>query len=271
MSEAGEAAFVPAGEATFRATELTRGPWNPEHQHAGPPIALVARAIERTAAALDLTHIARLTANLLRPIPIGELSIDVQTEYAGRNVAHLAAQLSAAGKQVARFTAVAHREADVEIPPDLAGHPLPQAPRTVEDSAGVRFPFSRKTRGYQDYVEARTAQGVFFRGACAIWIRMRHPLVAGEEPSGLQRVAVAADSTNGVSSVLEFRRYMFVNSDLTINLLRRARGEWICIDAQTHIGPEGSGLAESRLFDVDGLIGRATQSLPVRLREQGPP
>jgi hypothetical protein len=271
VSEAGEAAFVAAGQETFRASELTRGPWSPEHQHAGPPIALAARAIEQAAAALDLTHVARLTANLLRPIPIGELSIEVQTEYAGRNVAHLAAQLCAGGKQVARFTAVAHREADVEVPQNLAGHPLPQAPRSIEESVPVRFPFSRERRGYQDYVEARTAKGVFFRGPCAIWIRMRYPLVAGEAPSGLQRVAVAADSGNGVSSVLEFRRYMFVNSDLTINLLRRARGEWICIDAQTHIGPEGSGLAESRLFDADGLIGRATQSLPVRLREQGPP
>lgn len=267
MSEAGEAAFVPAGHDTFRATELTRGPWNPEHQHAGPPIALVARAIERTAAVLDLTHVARLTASLLRPIPIGEVSIEVQTEYAGRNVAHLAAQLSAGGKQVARFTAVAHREADVKVSPNLAGHPLPQAPRSVEQSTPVRFPFSREMRGYQDYVEARTAQGVFFRGPCAIWMRMRYPLVAGEEPSGLQRVAVAADSGNGVSSVLEFRRYMFVNSDLTINLLRRPRGEWICIDAQTLIGPQGNGLAESRLFDADGLIGRATQSLPVRVRD----
>jgi len=262
-----EAAFVQLDDGTFRATELTRGPWNPEHQHAGPPIALVARAIERAAAALELAHVARLTANLLRPIPIDALSIDVQTEYAGRNVAHFAAQLSCGGKQVARFTAVAHREADVEIPADLAGHPLPQAPRAVAESQPMRFPFSRETRGYQDFVEARTARGVFFRGPCAIWMRMRHPLVAGEEPSGLQRVAVAADSGNGVSSVLEFRRYLFVNSDLTINLLRRPRGEWICIDAHTLLGPQGSGLAESRLFDAEGRIGRATQSLPVRLRD----
>jgi len=255
------------GPGAFRATELTRGPWNPEHQHAGPPIALVARAIEQRAAELELPHVARLTANLLRPIPIGELTVEVQTEYTGRNVAHLGAQLSSGGKQVARCTAVAHREADVEISPVPPGHPLPKAPRSFEESEAARFPFSRKMRGYQDFVEARVAQGVFFRGPCAIWMRMRYPLLAGEAPSGLQRVVVAADSTNGVSSVLDFHRYLFVNSDLTINLLRRPRGEWICIDAQTHVGPSGSGLAESRLFDIEGLIGRATQSLPVRLRD----
>ena len=87
-----ESAFFDLGNGAYRATELTRGPWNPEHQHAGPPIALVAGAIERAAAGLELRHVARLTANLLRPIPIDDVSVSVQTEYAGRNVAHFAAQ-----------------------------------------------------------------------------------------------------------------------------------------------------------------------------------
>jgi len=95
---------------------------------------------------------------------------------------------------------------------------------------------------------------------------MRHSLVAGEPPSGIERVAVAADSGNGISAVLDFRRYTFVNSDLTINLLRAAQGEWICIDARTMVGPGGGGIAESRIFDVQGLIGRATQSLNIRTR-----
>jgi len=114
-------AYVALDDGAYRATALTRGPWNPEHQHAGPPIALVARAIERAAAALELTHIARLTANLLRPIPIGELAIEVQTDYAGRNAAHFSARLNAAGKEVARFTALAQREAEVALPAGLPG------------------------------------------------------------------------------------------------------------------------------------------------------
>jgi hypothetical protein len=121
--------------------------------------------------------------------------------------------------------------------------------------------------GYQDLIESRIAEGVFFRGPSAVWFRMRYPLVAGEEPSALQRVAVAADSGNGISAVLDFRRYIFVNSDLTINLLRKAAGEWICIDARTLLGPNGGGLAEARIFDAQGLIGRSTQSLAIRLRE----
>jgi hypothetical protein len=260
------AAFLPLEDGGFRATGLTRGPWHPDHQHAGPPIALVAREIERAAAALELGHLARLTANLLRPIPIGVLAIEVQTDYAGKNAAHFSARLHAKGKEVARFTALAQRECELALPAAIPGHPPPAAPRPVKDSPEQRFPFDSPI-GYQDLVETRVAEGVFFRGPSAVWFRLRYPLVPGEAPSAAQRVAVAADSGNGISAALDFRRYVFVNSDLTVNLLRRPAGEWICIDARTLLGPGGTGLAESRIFDAQGMVGRATQSLAVRARE----
>lgn len=261
------AAYASAGEASWRSSELTRGPWHPEHQHAGPPIALVARQIERAAAPLGLTHMARLTANLLRPIPIAELSIAVQTDYAGRNVAHFSATLSAGGKAIALFTALVQREADLPVPEGLAGHPLARAPQPPESSPAAKFPFATDLTGYPDLVECRVAEGGFFRGPCAIWFRLRHPLIEGETPTPIERVAVAADSGNGISAILDFKRYLFVNSDLTINLLRRPAGEWICIEARTLVGPSSGGIAEARIYDATGLVGRSIQSLALRLRE----
>jgi hypothetical protein len=258
-------AFERAG-ANYRATELTRGPWDPAHQHAGPPIALVGGAIERAAAALGFTHVARLTANLLRPIPIGELALDVRTEYAGKSVGHFAATLVAEGKELARFTAVAQREQALTLPDDVPGHPLPQAPKGVDGSVETRMPILADMVGYPELVQMRVATGRPFRTPSAVWFRLRHPLVAGETPLPIERVAVAADSGNGISAVLDIRRFLFLNSDLTINLLRVPRGEWICIDAQTLLGSSGGGLAESRIFDAEGLVGRATQSLAVRER-----
>ncbi len=112
-------AYVALASGGYASTDLTRGPRHPQHQHGGPPIALVARCIERAAAALELTHVARLTANLLRPVPIAELAVEVRTDYAGRNVAHFSAQLNAGGKEVARFTAVAQREAGLATFPQI--------------------------------------------------------------------------------------------------------------------------------------------------------
>lgn len=260
------AAYVALDFGGFRASTLTRGPWDPAHQHAGPPVALVCRAIERVASEHGLTHIARLTANLLRPVPIGDLVVEVAPDYVGRNAAHFSAQLSSGGKEVARFTALAQRASPIELPDGLPGHPLPMAPLSPEESPAVAFPFAGRAVGYADFVETRIAQGRFWNGPCAVWFRMRHPLVEGETPSPYQRIAVVADSGNGISAVLDYERFTFVNFDLTVNLLRRPVGEWMLLDARTALGTEGGGLSESALYDANGLVGRATQSLAVRAR-----
>jgi len=260
------AAYAALDSGAFRSSPLTRGPWDPAHQHAGPPVALVCRAIERAASEYGLTHLARLTANLLRPVPIGDLDVEVAPDYVGRNAAHFSARLRSGGKEVARFTALAQRESPIELPDGLPGHPLPMAPLAPEDSPPVDFPFAGRAVGYADFVETRLAQGRFWNGPCAVWFRMRHPLVQGDTPSPYQRIAVVADSGNGVSAVLDYERFTFVNFDLTINLLRRPVGEWMLLDARTALGAGGGGLAEAALYDTNGLVGRATQSLAVRAR-----
>src|SRR6202795_3861441 len=80
-------------DGTYRPSSLTRGPWHPDHQHAGPPIALMCRAIENAALDVGLTHLSRLTANLLRPVPIRDLNVEVITHYVGRNTGHFSARL----------------------------------------------------------------------------------------------------------------------------------------------------------------------------------
>ncbi len=258
------AAYAALDARSYRSSELTRGPWHPEHQHAGPPIALVCRALEQAAREHGLSHIARLTANIVRPVPISDLVVEVMTDYVGRNAGHFSAHIMAGSKDVGRFTALAQRETRVELPEALPGHPLPGPPLLPEECPVNDFPFRSARLGYADLVETRTAKGEMWNGPCSIWFRLRHPLLKDESPSGYQRVAVAADSGNGISAILDFKRYSFVNSDLSINLLRRPVGEWICLEARTWLGPNGGGLAESALYDIEGLIGRATQSLAIR-------
>lgn len=265
------AAYATRDGQTFHAGVLTRGPWDPRHQHAGPPSALVCRAIELAAAGHGLTHLGRLTGNLLRPVPIGDCRVEVATDYVGRTAGHFSARLLAEGKEVARFTALMQREDELPVPAGTAGHPLPLAPRAVADSPTCEMPFpGLRHGGYGRLVENRLAEGRFFDGPSAAWFRLRHPLVAGEAPSPYQRVAVAADSGNGISAALDFERYTFVNCDLTVHLLRRPVGEWICLQARSSFGGNGCGLAESALYDAQGFIGRAAQTLAVRRREAPP-
>ena len=117
-------------------------------------------------------------------------------------------------------------------------------------------------------MEYRFVSGAFLEpGPATVWMRMRHPLVAGERPSPLQRVLVAADSGNGVSAALDWRRFLFINVDLSVHLHRLPAGEWVCLDAITLPEPNGVGIADTALFDEHGPIGRAAQTLLVDSRD----
>jgi hypothetical protein len=134
-------------------------------------------------------------------------------------------------------------------------------PGPAEASPGT-FPKTGSDVGYHTAMDYRFLQGDFGEaGPALVWMRMRHPLIAGEEPTPLQRVLVAADSGNGVSATLDWTRYLFINVELTVHLHRALAGEWVCMDAITIPEPDGVGLADTALYDERGPIGRAMQAL----------
>ena len=252
-----DAIYVPEGDA-FVPTVLARGPWDPAAQHGGAPAALLAREIEREAGELG---IARLTYEFLRPVPLEPLAISVQLVRPGRRARLFEATLEAGGTPVCRALGLALARAEGSAPAVPAdADPLP-GPDGVEPSPSP--PGTRPMFG-GDGVELRFVKGSIGKpGPAAAWARLRVPLVAGEEPSPVQRVAAAADFGNGVSAALDWNEYVFINADLTIYLARPPRGEWVGLDSRTVVEPDGIGLSESVLHDAGGPIGSAAQSLLV--------
>ncbi|HEV3397952.1 MAG TPA: thioesterase family protein [Actinomycetes bacterium] len=255
-----EAFYLPSGPYRFRATELTRGPWEPGLQHAGPPAALLGRAVERHSDRSGL-QVARVTFEVLRPPPIAELEVATRLLRGGRSVELVEASLRAGEVEVMRATALRIRTAEVGLPGDLV--PGPRLPGPEAGRVAPFFPTGQDV-GYHTAMEFRFVAGSFLElGPATVWTRMRHPLVAGEAPSPLCRVLVAADSGNGISATLDFRRWRFINPDLTVYLHRPPLGEWVCLDARTHLSAVGTGLAESALSDEQGRVGRSVQALLV--------
>ena len=80
------------------------------------------------------------------------------------------------------------------------------------------------------------------------------------------RAVIAADFCNGASAVLDFSAWTFLNGDLTVSLARDPVGDWVLLDAETWLGPEGGGLACARLADRSGYFGRAVQTILVEPR-----
>jgi hypothetical protein len=257
-----EAFYLPDGEDRFLATELTRGPWDPRAQHAGPPAALLGRAIERLGQRADL-RTARVTFEVLRPVPIGPVQVAARRLRDGRSVELVEASLSAGGAEVMRATALRIRGAELPLPPGLA-----EAHRLEGPDQGRQEPFfpTGQEVGYHTAMEWRFVAGSFLEaGPATVWLRMRHPLLPGEAPSPLVRVLAAADSGNGVSAVLDYRRWVFINADLTVYLVRPPVGEWVALEAATTVAG-GVGLAESVIHDRQGPVGRGLQALFVDRR-----
>jgi len=256
-----DALFLPDGER-FIPTELTRGPWTREAQHGGPPAALLARAIEHTADGNGMM-VARLTVELLRPVPVSPLTVTARTTRPGRKVQLIEASMSAGDVEVARATGLRIRTTELPLP-DLTD--AANAPRPPESGTTSQPPWAQAVSYrsfHRDAVEHRFVAGSFETpGPATDWIRLRVSLVPGEPTSPLSRVAAAADFGNGVSWTLSRNEgYVFINPDLTIYLHREPADEWVCLEAVTWPQPNGVGLAESRLWDRRGPIGRSLQSL----------
>jgi hypothetical protein len=118
-----------------------------------------------------------------------------------------------------------------------------------------------------DAMEIRLVAGRFAQpGPATAWFRLRVPLVAGENPTGLQRLAAAADFPNGIATEISWNDYVFINPDLTLYVERRPLGEWICLDAQMRVLDGGVGFSEAVLYDRQGRVGRSLQSLYVAPR-----
>ena len=253
-----DAFYIPDGDR-YVATEHTRGPWSPKHQHGGPPAALIAHAVE--AMAPDFT-IARMTVDFLRPVPIDRLAVRVETLRAGTKVQRLLGTLLHADAVVAHAVITLVRPTAVHMPAPLNAAILvpPELARPFQ------FPFFREALGYHTAMESRLALGHFGRGRVAIWMRQRMPLVAGAVCSPTERVLVAADSGSGVSAGIEHASHTAINFDLTVALHRPLAGEWVGLDSTSTYEPAGLGLADTRVLDVRGPIGRVLQGLVIERR-----
>jgi len=256
-----EAIFHRDGDL-FLPSDLARGPWSPEAQHGGPPSALLARAAERFEDGARM-FVARVSVELMRPVPIAPLAVRTRFLRPGKKVQLVEASLLAGDTEVARCTALRIRRAEIPMPSDLPQTPPPPGPEHGRDT----MPPWAGVIAYEAYhshaVEHRFVAGGFERPGPSIdWIRLRVPLVVGEDTSPLCRVVAVADFGNGVSWVLNRTDgYLFINPDLTVYLHREPADEWVCLDAETQAQGHGVGLAESRVFDRRGPIGRSLQSL----------
>ncbi len=254
--------FTRAGDR-YMPTAHAVGPWDPGQLHGGGPAALMADAIQRLAPEMQL---ARVTYEFLGAVPAAELTVNAQIDKPGGRLQLASASVSAGDRAAMRASATLLRRADIEVPaeglwtvaapaapPGDPSHTPTPAPRDGFHTTGMTLRFANGTSFAQP-------------GPGQAWFALERELVAGEPLAPAARVAAAADFANGVSSVLDWDEWLFINCDLTVSLLRDPVTPWVLLDAVTRIDAAGVGLASATIYDERGPIGQSVQTLFVAPR-----
>jgi hypothetical protein len=258
------ALYVPTDDG-FEATALTIGPWDPGAQHAGPPAALLARAVER-ASNIEGGQTVRLAFDILGPVPVGPVRVTTTPIRPGKRIELIEAVLSGADdRPLMRLTAWRMRvRDDGATPADPLPVPVACGP---EESRPETAGFFTTDVAYHRALDWRFATGTFNGpGPAAAWTRSLCDLVEGEPITPLEHLLVMTDAASGISASLDWTTSTFANVDLTVSLHRPPRGEWLGMDARTVHGGTGAAQAFAVLFDAEGAIGRSAQSLFVEPR-----
>jgi hypothetical protein len=241
-------------------TDLCRGPWDPDACHAGPPTGMLARAAERL---LPEQRLARITVDLIRPIPHAGFRVVGETTRTGRTVSTTHLSIVDAEGRIAVNARTLHMtpQAEASLPTTTS-----DTPRLADAVPGV-FPIESGRHGlpmFSSAVEMRYPAGQDHRpGPTTAWMRTV-PLLADEEVAGFARICPLADCGNAISRNAEPGPVAFLNTDLTVVLHREPVGEWFGMQSESHWQADGFGMSDSLLFDDRGPVGRALQCLVIQ-------
>ena len=259
-----DAIFVKQGSGFF-ATAYAAGPWHPQLQHGGAPSALVAWAAEQVPTAAPM-RVARVTVELLRPVPVARLDIATEVIRDGRKIQLVQVKLLHDGKEVTRANVLRVRMAEEPVPAGAAMPEVAGSPENVAEDDQFRDSLPGAVNFGANFDLRRIRGGFRQLGPGQVWFRQHRALIEGEPLSPVARAMAVADFSNGIAPVLPFDEWTFINADLTVNFARAPVGEWLFSDAETWAGDDGAGLAMTRLSDVRGPFARAVQSLVLERR-----
>jgi hypothetical protein len=261
----GQAFYTQTGTEAFDSSASTAGPWSSLTQHAGPPSALLARQIEGYQPRPG-HRLARVSVDILAPVPVAPLQITVEPIRTGKRVELLQATAQAEGRTVLIARAWRLVAASSDFPPC----PAPGSPGDMPETGGelsaedTAFPDSWHQDGYLSAIDWCLEHGSFATsGPAKAWARPNVALVDGEAMTPWQRVLTVADSGSGISVCAPPAEHPAINCDISVVLHRDPAGDWIGLDSRTTAVPGEGAMTQTTVFDPTGVTGSATQTLVV--------
>lgn len=247
------ALFEPNGEFVVPTVDAG-SPWSEGLVHGGPVAGLVARSL-LAHPGTDGLLLTRTTVNLFRPVPMRPLEVVTRSVGGGRRVRVVYAEVHVEGLVVTTATGLFLRPDHATVPAQHIGLPprgLP-SPDTIQSHA---FDLPAAPRGFHTIAEVRPVPG-----RRAAWFRHPPVMVRGDAASPVVAAVAVADFANAVGAIRVPDGRGYINTDVTVQLDREPRGDWVGIDVLGQTGSTGLGWTTSTLWDVEGPIGAATQTL----------
>jgi hypothetical protein len=242
----------------FVGTRLTQGSWDPGAQNGAVVLALLGHCLEDVPTLTSMV-LARLTVDLVRPVPVGRrLVVHPTIEREGKkiqlvrlvllvdDVVHVHA--SALRLRVADVSDLAHVLATTAPEPGVTLPPPDECPRSIR---------STPAPGFVEAIDMRRVPG---RG---MWIRLAVPVVAGERARATSRLTVGFDFAQLINADLEHATapMTLINPDVTAHVLRPPTGEWTAVTGTTRFEPAiGRGVSSAMLADELGPFAVASTS-----------
>lgn len=258
--------YLPAtDEDTFESTPLANAGWYEEGQHGGALAALIVGQAE-TIPTLTPMHVARVTVEIFRVIPLVPLTVRPNIVREGKRIQTVKVQVTDPDDTLLSLGIVQRlRTADRELPQEAETAatelPSPDDSRPTDPRTWGIGELD-KTMFHRDAIEIREIHGGFGSiGPGAIWVKPAVRMIAGRDNTPAQQAVIAGDFCNGVSRKLELNEWVFMNSDLTVHLGRYPAGEWVALDARSSYADHGRGVAYGSLWDTNRWVGQSAQTL----------
>ncbi|SPJ28185.1 thioesterase family protein [Falsiruegeria mediterranea] len=245
-------------DGAFHGNDPARGPWSPDHCHAGPVTGLVVRAAEAAAGSAKI--LTRLTIDVLRPVPLQGLRVNTDVQRDSRTLTTTRIEVVAEDSTICAVATTMHL-----VRKELSDVPTAQvqSPRFEDTEQGepILIAGIHDKPMFGNFTEMAFPKGQSREpGPKIVWARVPN-LIEGEEQSPIQSICALADCGNGLSMNEVPNHIGFMNTDLTLQIHREPESDWLASDSVSHWHDNGVGMSQATLYDTKGPVGVALQTL----------
>ncbi|MES0825930.1 thioesterase family protein [Ruegeria sp. SCP11] len=253
-----QAYFHLREDGAFIGNDPARGPWSADHCHAGPVSGLIVRAAETEVGSEKM--LTRLTVDLLRPLPLAGLRVAAETTRHTKTLATTRVTVHDLDDTLCATATTMHlARRELGPVPNVSITPPP-----FEGAVAGAFPIGLTRHDlpcFAHFCETLYAKGSDQgAGPKTIWVRTPS-LLEAETQSPVQALCPLADCGNGISWNAPTNEMGFMNTDLTVQIHREPVSDWLASDSICHWQPSGIGMSQSVLFDTEGPVATALQTL----------